>query len=396
MTAPLRHVAMGVIVGAAMVLVVAGPARAAGVADARISTTFTMHGQIVTAVRVRGERSGQAVTRRWTFTGLGCAGSVCRQLGLRRQRGANRFDHLTLSRVGVGSYAGSSRFSAPLRCRGRRYPHGLVVPYTITVQVTQMVGIEGIAFASQLAAVYTNRRRIDHTPCPIGPSHDAARYLGVAAPLPSPPAAAFRVAAHPAHDSATFTDTSLPGAGGAPIVARAWQFGDPGSGAANTATASPSRHTFSVPGPYQVALTVTDANGLSATTTHSVVAPGPPTAAFTDAPVGTSRTFAFHDASQPGIGGSAIVAWLWSFGDAGSPANLSGLRNPRHTFSAAGTYQVCLLITDANGRKAGHCAPAVVPPGATLAAGAPAGPTAAGGQVPKWTVASTALSSPIS
>jgi PKD repeat protein len=396
MTPPLRHVVMGVIVGAAMILVAAGPARAAGVADARISTTFTMHGQIVTAVRVRGEHLGQSVTRRWMFIGLGCAGSVCRRLSLRRQRSANRFDHLTLSRVGVGSYAGSSRFSSALRCRGRRYPHGLVVPYTIRVQVTQAVGIEGIAFASRLAAVYTNRRRIDHTPCPIGPSHDAARYLGVAAPLPSPPAAAFLVAAHPADDSATFTDTSSRGAGGAPIVARAWQFGDPASGAANAATATPAGHTFSAPGAYQVALTVTDANGLSATTTQTVIAPGPPTAAFTDARVGTSPTFAFQDASQRGIGGAAIVAWLWSFGDSGSSANLSGLSNPRHTFSAAGTYQVCLLVTDANGRKAGHCAPAVVPAGATPAAGAHAGPAAAGGQAPKWTVASTALSSPIS
>jgi PKD domain len=386
MTAPLRHVAMGVIVGAAMVLVAAGPARAAGVADARISTTFTMHGQIVTAVRVRGERSGQSVTRRWTFTGLGCAGSVCQRLSLSRQRSADRFDHLTLSRVGLGSYAGSGRFSSALRCRGRRYPHGLVVPYTISVQVTQVVPIEGIAFASQLSAVYINRRRIDRSPCPIGPSHDAADYIGVAAPLPSPPAAAFLVAAHPAHDSATFTDTSLPGAAGAPIVARVWQFGDPGSGAADTATATPAGHTFSTPGGYRVALTVTDANGLSATTTRTVIAPGPPTAAFTDTRLGTSRTFRFQDESQRGIGGSAIVAWLWSFGDSRSSANLSAVRNPRHTFSAAGTYQVCLIVTDANGRTAGHCAPVAVP----------AGVTTDERHASKRTVASTALSSPIS
>jgi PKD repeat protein len=247
--------------------------------------------------------------------------------------------------------------------------------------VTEVVPIQGIAFAGRLSAVYTNRRRIDHTRCPIGPSHDAARYVGVAAPLPAPPAVGFLVAAHPADDSATLTDTSAPGAGGAPIVSRVWHFGDPASGAANTTAANPASHMFSAPGVYQVVLTVTDANGLSATATQPVTAPGPPAAAFTDARVGTSRTLAFQDTSQPGIGGAAMAGWIWSFGDPRSSANTSALQNPQHAFSAPGTYQVCLIVTDANGRKAGHCAPVVVP---------------AGAQASKRTVASTALSSPTS
>jgi PKD repeat protein len=394
MTAPIRHGALGLLGSAAVVLVAAvilataGPARAAGVGDARIAATFVMHGRIITAVRVSGERRGQSVTRRWTFTGVGCTGSVCPLLTLRRQRSANRFDRVTLSRVGVGSYAGSGRFTSALRCRGRRFPHGLVVPYIVRVLVSQVVSIQGIPFASRLTAVYTNRRRIDHTRCPIGPSHDAARYTGAAAPLPSPPVAAFQVATQPADDSATVTDTSTPGAAAARIVARLWQFGDPASGTANTATTSPAAHTFSAPGTYQVSLTVTDANGLTATSSQAVVAPGPPTAAFTDARVGTSLTYAFQDTSQPGIGGAAIAGWLWSFGDAGSAANLSGAQNPSHTFSAPGTYQVCLLVTDANGRRAGHCTPVIVP-----AVGATAGDDA---QSSKRTVASTAPSSPIS
>jgi PKD domain len=279
MTAPIRHGARGVLVGAVALLAASGAARAAGVADARISTTYVMHGRIVTAVRVRGEHRGQAITRLWTFTGLGCAGSVCPRLRLRRQRGAHRFDRLTLSRVGVGSYVGHGRFTSALRCRGRRYRHGLVVPYTVRVDVTQVAAVEGIAFASQLRAAYTNRRRIDRTRCPLGPSHDAALYGGVASPLPSPPTPAFTAAANPANDTATFTDTSTPGASGAPIVARLWQFGDPASGAANTSTANPAGHTFSAPSVYQVSLTITDANGLGATTSQPVTATGPSAAA---------------------------------------------------------------------------------------------------------------------
>ena len=278
MTAPIRHGALALLVGAIVILAVAGVARAAsapaGVADARVASTFLMHGRVTTAVRVHGEHRGQAISLRWTFAGVGCTGALCPRLLLRRQRSAHRFDTLTLSRVGVGTYAGSGRFTSALRCRGRRVASGLVVPYTIRVRVVQVVPIEGIPFAGALSATYVNHRRIDHTRCPIGPSHDAARYTGAAAPLPTPPAAAFQVAVAPGSDTATVTDTSAPGAGGAPILGRQWQFGDPASGAANTAGTSPAAHTFSAPGAYQVSLTVVDVNGLSATTAQTVVVPG--------------------------------------------------------------------------------------------------------------------------
>ncbi|HTU97628.1 MAG TPA: PKD domain-containing protein [Solirubrobacteraceae bacterium] len=278
MTAPIRHGALALLVGVTVIAAAAGLARAArapaGVADARIVSSFVMHGRVTTAVRVRGERRGQRVTRAWTFTGLGCAGEMCPRLRVRRQRSAHRFDTLTLSRVGVGSYAGSGRFASALRCRGRRFAHALVVPYTVQVQVTQVVVIEGIPFAEAVRATYTNRRRIDHTRCPIGPSHDAARYTGTAAPVPSPPAATFSVAVSPGTDTATFTDTSTPGAGGAPVVGRVWDFNDPASGAANSATASPVAHTFSAPGTYEVSLTVIDANGLTGASAQTVTVPG--------------------------------------------------------------------------------------------------------------------------
>lgn len=400
MTAPIRHGALGVLVGAVLLLAAGAPARAAavGVADARISASFLMHGSIVTAVRVSGEQRGQAITRRWTFTGLSCVGSICPRLALRRQRSAHRFDRLTLSRVGVGSYAGSGSFYAALRCRGRLVPRGLVVPYQITVQVAQAAAIEGIAFASALTATYTNLHRIDRTRCPIGPSHDAAQYSGAAAPLPTPPAAGFSVAAHPTADSVTVTDTSAPGAGGARIVSRVWQFGDPASGPANTATTAQAEHTFSAPGDYQVLLTITDANGLTATAARTVTAPGPPTVGFTEARLGTSETYAFHDSSSPGIGGAPIPKRLWSFGDPLSRANHSSAQNPRHTFSGPGTYQVCLIVTDANGRTAGTCASIVVPPpgSAAPAQGSPPAGSAAPAQASKRTVANTALNSPIS
>src|SRR5579884_1340623 len=145
--------------------------------SARVVGVFAMRGRIVTAVRVRGEHRGQIVRRQWTFTGVGCGPRSCRRLVLRRERSAGHVDRLTL-RPSRGLYTGGGRFYAALECKGRTYPRGEVVPYRITVRITGVDRVQGIPFAGRLAATYTNLRRIDRTRCPVGPSHDAARYTG--------------------------------------------------------------------------------------------------------------------------------------------------------------------------------------------------------------------------
>lgn len=246
--------------------------------DARISGVFTMRGRVTTAVRVRGEHRGQRVTRRWVFAAGRCAGDVCRTLTLRRERSAGLYSRLVLRRVGRGRYAGGGRFFVGLECNGAIYPRGELVPYRVTVAVTRSASIQGVAFATALRATYVNRRRIDRTICPVGPSHDAARYGGTATPAPSAPAATFTVATAPGSDTATFTDTSSRGGDGARIVSVLWQFGDAASGAADTATTPRATHAFTAPGTYAVSLTVTDAAGLRSTATQQVVVPPPPPA----------------------------------------------------------------------------------------------------------------------
>jgi len=51
----------------------------------------------------------------------------------------------------------------------------------------------------------------------------------------------------------------------------------------------------------------------------------------------------FNDGSQ-----NNPTSWLWDFGD-GSPT--SGLKNPAHTYSAAGFYNVTLDVTNVNGTE---------------------------------------------
>ncbi|GAA1176012.1 microbial collagenase [Kitasatospora gansuensis] len=73
-------------------------------------------------------------------------------------------------------------------------------------------------------------------------------------------------------------------------------------------------------------------------------APGP-TALFGQSVNG--GTVSLTDKSvQTGAG--QITAWNWTFGDGTS----SNLRNPSHTYAAAGTYTVALTVTDNTGRSA--------------------------------------------
>ncbi len=73
--------------------------------------------------------------------------------------------------------------------------------------------------------------------------------------------------------------------------------------------------------------------------------PQPPGAAFTcSSRTGTvPLSVAFTDQSAPGS--SAILSWVWSFGDGG----MSTSQHPVHTYIQTGTYTVSLTVTTADG-----------------------------------------------
>ena len=170
-----------------------------------------MRAQVTAAVNVRGERAGEVLRRRWVITSSDCRRNICRRLHLDRQRSDHRYSRVTLLRTGAGRYTGTGAFESALSCQGRVSPHGSRAVYSITMRVTAATTIGGVRFARRIAATYDNRKRSDTTRCPLGPSHDAARYSGrVTSHLPLAPRAAFSVLVNPTTEIASFTDTSLP------------------------------------------------------------------------------------------------------------------------------------------------------------------------------------------
>ncbi len=245
-----------------------------------------MSGRISVAVRVRGEHPGEAVRRLWTFAPSHCAAGVCRRLRVRRQRSDHKYSTLVLRRVADGAYVGHSRFFVGLLCRDSVYRYGEVVPYTIEVRVLRASRIDGIEFATRIAATYTNAERDDRTICPIGPSHDAARYRGRVRRLPSPPRASFTFRVSRAGGRLKFSDTSERGIGGARIVAQRWRFGDPASGKRDHSRRRDPSHRFSAPGTYHVSLSVRDANGLRSEASSNVTVASTPLSSATSRSAG--------------------------------------------------------------------------------------------------------------
>jgi PKD repeat protein len=128
----------------------------------------------------------------------------------------------------------------------------------------------------------------------------------------------------------TFTHTS-PGAG----LTFNWDFGD-GNGAV---TENPV-YTYSIPGNYNVTLTVTDSCGVSNSAVQLVDANpcAPISAGFTSVINGSSVTF-----TQTSSGTGLVSAW--DFGD----GNTSNQTNPTHTYANPSTYTVLLTVTDSCG-----------------------------------------------
>lgn len=141
------------------------------------------------------------------------------------------------------------------------------------------------------------------------------------------------------------------------IVSYHWNFGDGHTGSGY----NPS-HTYASGGTYCVRLTVIDNDGASDTdTTYAYIdeenqdpiadAGGP-----YQADVGEAITFDGTDSSDPD---GTITSYEWSFGDGESGSGATST----HTYTAAGTYEVTLIVTDDDGATDTNVTVANIPGG---------------------------------
>lgn len=104
-----------------------------------------------------------------------------------------------------------------------------------------------------------------------------------------------------------------------------WDFGD-GSPLGSGSTPS---HTYALSGTYTVCVTAYGCDSVTTCDTVNICVD----AAAAYSMVDSSGTVNFFDAS------TNATTWMWDFGD----ATTSTLQNPTHTYSANGTYTVCLI-----------------------------------------------------
>ena len=129
------------------------------------------------------------------------------------------------------------------------------------------------------------------------------------------------------------------------IVAYDWDFGDGSTGTGPTPT-----HTYTVDDTYTVTLTVTDDAGDTGTdTTTATIGRGnqAPIADANNPYIGTVDEAVQFDGSGSADPDGAIVAYDWNFGD----GNFGIGQQPTHIYTAAGTFNVTLTVTDDMGAK---------------------------------------------
>jgi PKD repeat protein len=195
-----------------------------------------------------------------------------------------------------------------------------------------------------------------------GATGTLTRTVQVAAPVNTPPTAAFTSSAANlalSVDASTSTDSD------GTIASWAWDFGDGATGTGKTAS-----HSYAAAGTYSVKLTVTDNAGATGTVTTSVAvtAPAnkPPAAGFTSSAANLALSV---DASTSTDADGTIASYAWDFGDGATGAG----KTAAHTYAAAGTYSVKLTVTDNAGATGTLTRPVTV----TAAPPANVAPTAA-------------------
>ena len=127
-----------------------------------------------------------------------------------------------------------------------------------------------------------------------------------------------------------------------------WEFGDPGSGAANnSSTLKNPTHTYSAAGDYTIKL-VTNRNQECSDSTTAIVRVWPGFfPEFTSTGVCLINPVQFTDRTTTNYG--VVDKWRWAFGQASAVDDTSNIRNPNWTYADTGTKNVRFIVGNSKG-----------------------------------------------
>jgi len=141
----------------------------------------------------------------------------------------------------------------------------------------------------------------------------------------------------------TFLDASTANGAGN-VVQWWWDFGDPATGIDNYSNLEDPEHLFSAPGTYQVMHVARNFNNCTDTIVKPVVILPGLAVDFTHHHTCVDDLSYFApDTTVMNV--SNITGWAWDFGDGGYSYSMS----PVHMYTASGSYQVTLTVTDLSG-----------------------------------------------
>ncbi len=163
---------------------------------------------------------------------------------------------------------------------------------------------------------------------------NSIRDLYIAANITGYPCAVS--ASYSSVDSATTVDFTNLSSGATSYL---WDFGD-----GNTSTSTNPTHTYAATGTYTACLIAIGGCGNDTTCQTISVACPTPAAQFNSSNQGVTVSFSDQSTGTPST-------WLWDFGD----GNTSTMQNPSNTYSAPGSYLVCLTVTNGCGGVDSSC-----------------------------------------
>jgi gliding motility-associated-like protein len=163
------------------------------------------------------------------------------------------------------------------------------------------------------------------------------------------PKAGFSVSNACKYDSVRFTDNSTVKSG--IVNSWKWDFGD-----GSVSTLKNPSHLYSIASSYSVRLIVSTNNGCVDTIIKTITIYPMPAASFSAPNFCFGNQAVFTDNSTVSSGN--ISGWLWNFGD----GNTATGQTQNHSYKAAGSYSVKLVITTALGCKDSITKPLIVNP----------------------------------